>query len=342
MWTVDGEYGEGGGQILRSALALSAATQTPVRIEKIRAGRKKPGLMRQHLTAVQAAARTCGAYVEGASLGSQEVVFEPGEIHGGVYEFAVGTAGSAMLVLQTILMPLLLAEEPSSVRITGGTHARNAPPFDFTEESLAPALRSMGAEVGLTLKKYGFFPAGGGEVEVEIKPPEQFEPLELMARGEWNEREIRVITAHLPNHVADRELMTAAEELQWPLQTGKILRTHNAHCAGNAVMIRLSFEHHQEVLTSFGARGLPAEQVAARVVEETRQYLESDAVVGEHLADQLLLPMALGAGGRFLTGPLSKHSETQIWLIPQVLDVEFTVRPVDADKELWEVVVEPG
>ena len=338
MWTIDGSRGEGGGQILRTALSLSLATGTPITLEKIRGGRKKPGLLRQHLTAVQAAAAIAHADLEGDRMGSQELRFSPEMSHPGSYEFRVGTAGSALLVLQSLYMPLLLAEGPTTLRLSGGTHARQAPPFEFFAEVLAPLLRRAGAEVQVKLKKYGFFPAGGGELEVHLKPPaEGFQPLHLRERGELREREILAISAHLPKHVADREALTAAELMGWPIETARIHRTRNAACPGNVVMIRLAFDSHQELFTAFGERGVRAEDVAADCAAQARAYLESDAVVGEHLADQLLLPMALGAGGSFLTGPLSGHAQTQVDLLRELLGVEIHLTPL-AD-ELLEVRV---
>lgn len=332
MWTIDGSRGEGGGQILRTALSLSLATNTPFNLEKIRGGRKKPGLLRQHLTAVNAAAEISEATVQGAHLGSETLVFSPRMAHSGSYEFRVGTAGSALLVLQSLYMPLLLAEGPTTLRLAGGTHARQAPPYEFFAEVLAPLLRRAGAEVHLKLHKYGFFPAGGGEVEVHLKPPvDGFKPLHLMEHGELREREILAISAHLPNHVTDREALTAAALMEWPIETARIHRTRNAACPGNVVMIRLAFDSHQEVFTAFGERGVRAEAVATKCARQARAYLESGAVVGEHLADQLLLPMALGAGGSFLTGPLSSHAQTQVDLLRELLNAEIHITPVPDD-----------
>ena len=170
---IDGSFGEGGGQILRSSLTLSMITGRAFRIKNIRAGRAKPGLMRQHLTCVRAAAEMSGARVKGAEIGSQSLVFEPGAIKGGVYDFSIGTAGSTMLVLQTVLPALLMADAKSSVTLRGGTHNMNAPPYDFIEKAFFPVLRQMGAQVEASLKTYGFHPAGGGEVCVEIGEREQ-------------------------------------------------------------------------------------------------------------------------------------------------------------------------
>src|SRR5262245_60443308 len=170
MEVIDGSQGEGGGQILRTALALSLVTGAPFRVEKIRAGRQKPGLLRQHLTAVTAAVEIGGAAVEGATLGSRELSFRPGSVRPGAYRFAVGTAGSAALVLQTVLPALLTATGPSTVVVEGGTHNPHAPPFDFLALAFLPLLARMGARAQATLDRPGFYPAGGGQLTVEITP----------------------------------------------------------------------------------------------------------------------------------------------------------------------------
>ena len=180
MITIDGSKGEGGGQVLRSSLSLSMVTGQPFRIKNIRAGRAKPGLLRQHLTCVRASEAVCNATVEGAELGSKEIVFRPGAVQPGLHTFAVGTAGSAMLVLQTVLPPLMLATETSTVTVEGGTHNDHAPPFDFLEHAFVPLLRRMGARVDLILDGYGFYPAGGGRVVATISPAGALSPLHLM------------------------------------------------------------------------------------------------------------------------------------------------------------------
>jgi RNA 3'-terminal phosphate cyclase (ATP) len=179
---IDGSFGEGGGQILRSSLSLSLVTGKPFRIENIRANREKPGVLRQHLTAVQAAAEVGSAEVEGASLGSKALTFVPGKIRSGEFRFAIGTAGSGTLVLQTILPALITAAGPSRIEIEGGTHNPAAPPFDFLQRSFIPLIERMGPKVKLELQRYGFYPAGGGRFVVEITPCEVLKPIARGAR----------------------------------------------------------------------------------------------------------------------------------------------------------------
>lgn len=321
---IDGSQGEGGGQILRTSLALSIITGTPIRIEKIRARRSKPGLMRQHLTSVQAAARVGGAHVQGAEVGSKEISFTPSGVEAGVYHFAIGTAGSTTLILQTVLPALLSASGPSRVTLEGGTHNPKAPPFEFLERAFLPLLARMGARVEVSLPRAGFYPAGGGRIEAVIHPAERLAPLDLLERGEVRGRRGTVLLANLPGHIAERELRHLSQHTSWPEGALEIRRVDSAG-PGNAVLLELESEAVTEVFTSIGEVGLAAEKVADLAVQEMRTYLTAGVPVGEHLADQLLLPLALAGGGSFRTLPLSLHARTQIDLIPRFLDVRFEV-----------------
>jgi RNA 3'-terminal phosphate cyclase (ATP) len=213
--TIDGSQGEGGGQVLRSSLALSLVTGRPLVIEKIRAGRKKPGLLRQHLTAVSAAAEVCAVEVDGAALGSQRLVFRPGHVRSGNYAFRVGTAGSATLVLQTVLPALLLAQGESNLILEGGTHNPFAPPVNFLEKAYLPLLNRLGPRVEVRLVRPGFYPAGGGQFTVRVQPTKHLGPLELVNRGQIVARRVRAMVANLPRHIAERECQTIAQETGW-------------------------------------------------------------------------------------------------------------------------------
>ncbi len=208
MIALDGAQGEGGGQILRSALSLSMITGQPFTITGIRAGRAKPGLLRQHLTAVKAAAEICRATVEGAELGSQRLVFRPGTVHGGDYRFAIGSAGSCTLVLQTVLPALWFADGPSRVEVSGGTDNPSAPPADFICRVLEPLLAKMGIHQQTTLLRHGFYPAGGGVVAAEVSPVALFNTLQLGERGNIVQMRGEVLLAGVPRHVAEREIAT--------------------------------------------------------------------------------------------------------------------------------------
>lgn len=327
MIVIDGSQGEGGGQVLRTSLALSLVTGKPFRIENIRAKRKSTGLLRQHLTAVNAAARIGSAAVEGAELASSALTFVPQGVTPGEYHFAIGSAGSTMLVLQTILLPFVLAKEPSTVTIEGGTHNPTAPPFDFMEQAFLPLLERMGAKIELELLRPGFYPAGGGCIRVTIQPA-KLGVLEIQQRGEIVLRKARAVVANLPYGIAEREVQTAGEELGWPKECLVAHTLNGSTGPGNFISITVGSEHVTDVFTGFGQRGVRAEQVAHGAAKEAKRYINSGAAVGEHLADQLLLPMALGEGGTVTTTPLSSHATTNMDVIRRFIDVEFAVEDV--------------
>ena len=338
MITIDGAYGEGGGQILRTALALALVTGTPFRIDNIRAGRPKPGLQRQHLTAVQAAAEVGRAEVQGAAVGSLQLTFVPGQVTPGVYAFRVGTAGSTTLVLQTVLPALLLASGPSTLTLTGGTHNPFAPPFDFLAQTFLPLVCRMGPRVTATLARPGFYPAGGGECGVTITPAATLDRLDLLARGALRALQARAVVANLPRHIAERELAVIGQRLSWHGDWLQVESVAHARGAGNVVMIAVVCEQITEVCSSFGARGVPAETVAARAVEAVQRYLAADVAVGEYLADQLLVPLALARGGAFTTLPLSRHTTTNMQIIQQFLDVKITASQLN--ERAWQITVQ--
>lgn len=331
MITIDGSEGEGGGQVLRTALALSLVTSTPFRIEKIRARRKRPGLLRQHLTAVQAAAAIGNATVDGDALGSSRVSFTPGGVVPGEYHFAVGTAGSAMLVLQTLLPPLMMASGTSTVKVEGGTHNPAAPPFEFIERSFLPIVNSLGPRVRVELTRYGFYPAGGGEVIATIEPCAALKAVGLLQRGEIVGRRVRAIVANLPQHIAKREARAALRLLNWPDEFAEIVDLPNVSGPGNAVMIEIASEHVTEIATGFGETGVTAEAVATRAGHEARRYLAAGVPVGCNMADQLLTVMALGGGGAFRTLGLTQHSNTNADVIRLFTGMRTAITPESRD-----------
>lgn len=320
------EGAQGGGQLLRTALSLSLCTGTPFRMRGIRAGRSKPGLMRQHLTAVEAAARISNATVTGATAGSQEITFVPGDITAGDYQFAIGTAGSTTLILQTVLPALWQATAPSCVRLEGGTHNPLAPPADFLEHAFAPLVARMDANATIALERHGFYPAGGGAIRVNVAPCAKLKPLSLLERGELRRTTARALISAIPSGVAERELRVAVRYFDLADDALEHRSVRPATGPGNALMIVFEFEHLTEVFTGFGERGVSAEQVAERVCREARTFLDSTAAVGPHLADQLLLPMALAGGGEFTTLAPTHHARTNAALIEKFLPVEFEFR----------------
>lgn len=316
MLVLDGRRGEGGGQILRSALALSLATGRPFRMHDIRGGRARPGLLRQHLTCVRAAQEIGAAEVSGATIGSDVLTFAPHSLRGGAFRFAVGSAGSTALVVQSVLAALLSAGVSASLSVEGGTHAIAAPIFSFLDDVYLGALRRVGADVSANLGEPGFFPAGGGEMSVELRGGAPVSPFCLLDRGPILSMSAHALVAGLPARIARDELEVLRDRLGILPRDCSSQVIRRAHGPGNALWVRVTVEvDHQPfvaVFSSIGRRGVPAEQVAAEVADAVARWDTLRVPVCEHLADQLLLPMALGAGGQFRTGPLSSHTRTNI------------------------------
>jgi len=332
MLEIDGSQGEGGGQIIRSSLALSLLTGTPVKITNVRANRKNSGLAKQHLVAVQAAAQLSGAKLLGAAIGSSQLSFEPGELVPGAYEFRIGTAGSASLVLQTILPPLLLAAGPSTLVIEGGTHNPLAPPAEFIMHSYAPLVERLGPRLQMQLDRHGFYPGGGGRMVVHIEPVERLNGLKLRERGGIFTKKVRALVANLPKTIAERECQEIRRLSGWEKSCFSAEEV-SAHGCGNAVLIEIASEHVTEVFVGFGQRGVPAERVAAGVWQEADEYLQAEVPVGPHLADQLILPLAIAAAhgetSSFRTLPLTGHSVTHLEIVQRFLPVQLTTREVE-------------
>jgi len=335
MLTIDGSFGEGGGQILRTALALSLVTGKPFRIENVRAGRKNPGLLSQHLTAVNAAAEISRAEVTGAVIGSRELTFAPGSVVSGDYAFAVGTAGSTTLVLQTVIPALLIAGTKSKVILEGGTHNPFAPPFDFLEKAFLPLVNRMGPRVTSELERPGFYPAGGGRMNVTVEPVDVLEQFDIPARGAVLARRAKAVVANLPISIAERELKLIARKMSWPREWMKAESVERSTGPGNVVTIEIESEHVTEVFTGFGERGLRSEAVAEKAVQQARRYIGSEAAIGEYLADQLLIPMAMAGGGSFTTLPLSRHATTNIEMIGKFLQVKIETSQMA--ERVWKV-----
>jgi RNA 3'-terminal phosphate cyclase (ATP) len=333
---IDGSQGEGGGQILRTSLALSAITGTPFRAINVRARRRKPGLMRQHLTAVLAAARVASAELIGAELRSTELEFRPGAVIHGDHTFSIGTAGSSTLVLQTVLWPLVVTPGRSRVVFEGGTHNPLAPPFEFLDRTFLPLLRELELVVEARLEQAGFYPAGGGRVVVEIEGGRIPTPLQLDERGKILSREALAMVANLPRSIAVRELDVVKRELGWSREECRVVELEGRG-PGNALGLIVRSEALSMVVTGIGEKGVLAEDVAARAVAELRRWLDSGAPVDEHLGDQLLIPMALTAAharegdqAPHYVGPTpSLHTTTNAEIIGRFLPVEFEFEPLD-------------
>lgn len=342
MIEIDGSTGEGGGQILRTSLALSMCTGQPFALSRIRAGRAKPGLMRQHLTCVNAAAEVCGAQVQGAELHSQSLRFTPGPVRAGDYAFNVGTAGSCTLVLQTVWPALMMAGAPSRLKLGGGTHNPMAPPFHFLVRSYAPLLRRLGANADLVLRRLGFYPAGGGEIEATLWPAaELLQPFDLNERGGRVQGYAECFAPALPRSVARRELEQLGACLGWDAAQLREAATRQNEGPGNALLATIEHAQVCEVFTAFGEKGVSAERVAHALAREVSAYQSSEAALGPHLADQWALPLALavwqrGGAASYTCTELTPHARTNFEVIERFLPVRFSTEGAES---AWRVEV---
>jgi RNA 3'-terminal phosphate cyclase (ATP) len=290
-------------------------------MDNIRAGRNKPGLLRQHLAAVLAAAEIGEAKVEGAQLGSQSLSFAPKTIKAGDYRFVIGSAGSGTLVFQTVLPALMLASTGSTVAVEGGTHNEAAPPFEFLDRTFLHFIRRMGPQVQLVLDRHGFYPAGGGRFRAAITPCRKLDALHVGLRGALTQKRVTAVVANLPAHIAKREIETASHML--PGIESRIVETKQSAGPGNVVILEIESEGVSETFIAFGQLGVSAENVAKEAIGEAREYLVSSAAAGAHLADQLLLPFALAGEGSFTALKLTRHFTTNMETIRRFLPIRF-------------------
>ncbi|TQV89318.1 RNA 3'-terminal phosphate cyclase [Aliikangiella coralliicola] len=333
---IDGSQGEGGGQILRSSLSLAMCLGQPVKIKNIRAGRKKSGLLRQHLTCVRAAKEVCDAEVSGDELCSDYIEFTPGKIKHGDYRFAVGTAGSTSLVFQTILPALLLGKGMSNIELEGGTHNQQAPSFEFLTACFLKTLEILGVKANTELQRYGFYPNGGGQWTAQVHPRISGQRLKLLERGEPVARSATTFTAKIPQHVSQRELKQVVRKLKWKEQDLREILV-DSFSPGNIISLKLEFTNCVEIFEAVAQRNIRAETIAGTAINALKRYRNSSAVVGEYLADQLLLPMALFSGGSFITHEMSQHVATNIAVINQFIDSAIQTSEIESDTYKIEV-----
>jgi RNA 3'-terminal phosphate cyclase (ATP) len=340
---IDGSMGEGGGQILRTSLALACITGRNLHIENIRAARRKPGLAKQHLVCVLAACQICGGKCKGAAIGSQVLDFQPGPIRGGDFSFDIGSAGSATLVIQTILPALFLADKPSTVTVTGGTHNPWAPPYDFLAETFLPAIRSAGFDADCKLEKHGFYPAGGGKIVLNIQPrhQKQNQSLNFCQPAEDIQIYARIYTAKLPAHIAQRQKKLLLQSKS-NFKNIEHIEVTDSDGPGNCIMIGLCGRGRTTLFTAFGQKGKPSEKVVGEVTNLAKDFLASSAAIDRFLADQLLIYMAISShfakdsetGARknaccYTTNQLTTHLTTNIETIKKFLPVNFKTEHKD-------------
>jgi RNA 3'-terminal phosphate cyclase (ATP) len=292
--------------------------------------------MRQHLTCVQAAAEVSSAKVRGDELGSTTLFFEPGLVRHGDYNFAVGTAGSCTLVLQTVLPALMQASDSSRVTLSGGTHNPMAPPYHFLERSFAPLLARLGVGLDLSLARHGFYPAGRGQLSALIRPANQtLSPFDLMDRGDVQAHYADCIAPGLPQAVVIRELAELGHVLDWSGEQLRVASVRQNEGPGNALLATLAYEHITEVFTAFGEKGVSAERVAGLLVQEVMTYQGSTGALGPYLADQWMLPLALavaasGQSASFTCSEMTEHARTNIGVIEKFLPVRFAVQATES------------
>ncbi|MBN1888082.1 MAG: RNA 3'-terminal phosphate cyclase [Thermoflexales bacterium] len=350
MITIDGSYGEGGGQIIRSALALAALTGQELRIEAIRAGRQKPGLQAQHLTAVRAAAAVCGAELRGDALGSLTLEFHPGgPPQAGEYLFDVaqarqgGSAGSATLVFQTVFLPLALSGEASSLTIRGGTHVPWSPPLPYLRHVFLPMVWRLGLRAEATLKRYGWYPAGGGEAEFRVSGSKlqvsasgaqgsdaqsRIAGFDLTERGELKQVQGVAAVSNLPSHIAQRMANRAVNVLKaTKVEPVKVEAAHvEADGPGVGIFLFAEYQHGVAGFCAYGRKGLPAEKVADEACQALLAHHQSGAATDPHLADQLILAAVLTAGAaHWTTSCITQHLLTNAWVTQQFIPCHIQV-----------------
>ncbi len=333
---IDGSFGEGGGQILRSSLSLSMYLQQPVLIKNIRAGRKKPGLMRQHLTAVKAAAEICDAAVRGAEISSLKLEFYPAKVKSGNYKFDIGTAGSTTLVLQTLLPVLMLAVGESNIVLCGGTHNQFSPPLDFLLLSFFKQIRKMEPEISISTERYGFFPVGGGRISVNIKPASKLNQIEILGKGIHLSKKAIAYSSLIPENIGKSEMKIIQNKLDWN-EDNCFAELVDSPGPGNVVMLIDENENSTEVFTGFGKKNYPLKRVCHDAINDYSEYINCDIPVYKYLADQLVIPMALSGGARFITCEPSMHTLTNIEIVRKFLGININVHKLN--EKQWRISI---
>ena len=329
MLEVDGSHGEGGGQLLRMAVALSVLTEQPIRVARIRAGRKNPGLAAQHATAVGALAKMCDAKVDGLRIGSSTITVQPGKIRPGAYSFDVGTAGSVTLVLQALIPVAAAAPGPVRLRVVGGTDVPWSPPADFFARVFLPLLRRVGGRVEVEVMRRGYYPRGGGIVETVVQPTREWSPLEFTELGKVERVRGIAHVANLPEEIPKRMKHAATRRLHGLADVKieeRIYRGEDAVGQGGALVLWADTDATVLGSDSLARRGASSEQVGEEAAVSLLAEIESGSTFDVHLTDQLLVYLARATGpSTFCARQISGHLDAMMWLLPQFLPCRFGV-----------------
>jgi len=324
--SIDGSYGEGGGQILRTAIALSAVTNTPVEIKNIRANRPNPGIKAQHYTALRIVKELCNAETEGLEIGSHRVFFNPGEFRGGSYKFDIGTAGSIVLVCQACLLAAVRTTKPITLYLKGGTDVKWSPSWDYFTHVFLPLLRRIGVEVETRLIRRGYYPEGGGEAEIRIQPVDKLKPIKLEDFRECRKVEGIIHVTNLPEHIGRRMKHSAVKVFVNKGMDARInVETGSSRSTGTGITVWTTCEGIHLGKTMLGEKGVPAEEVGRRAAEELISELSAKPTVDVNLFDQLIPYMVLANGGEksvCRVREISKHADTCMWLVSKFFDGE--------------------
>jgi len=323
MIEIDGSYGEGGGQILRMSIALAALTKKPVKVFNIRANRPNPGLRRQHMVGIESVAKICNANVKNLSLGSKSIEFYPGEIEGGEFEFDIGTAGSITLVLQACMLPSIFAKHQTHLILKGGTDVKWSPPWDYFQNVIVELLRKMGVSIEAYLNRRGYYPVGGGEVEIFIEPCDRLNKLSFDENIEGIEGIVNI--ANLPTAIAERIKKASLEEFsRQNMDANIMIEETSAACSGVGIVVWTK----GKILgaDSLGEKGKPAEKVGMEAAKKLIAEIKANADLDVNAVDQMLPYIVMAGGGEFKCREISRHAETLMWLIKKFIDVDFEVK----------------
>ncbi len=343
MIEIDGSYGEGGGQIVRTALSLSCLFRKPFRIFNIRKGRKKPGLMPQHLTCARAAQLISGAEIKGDHAGSTELFFSPQEFKGGYFSFDIGTAGSTSLVLQTLIPALAFSQQKTTLTLKGGTHVPLSPSFHYLNGIFIHFLERLGLKVLLSIESYGFYPKGGGIVRADIFPAKNIKPLRIMERGNFLQIKGCSAVGNLPLSIANRQKDALVKKINYEIKDIKILPAIElievpSIGQGTFVYIESKSEHSMAGFTALGARGKKAEVVGEETAGEFIEYYTTGAALDHHMADQILLYLSIcNEESVFTTSAVTNHLLTNLWVIELFHKIQYSIEGKIGEKGIVKI-----